>query len=137
METELKVIISIHSSVLSFLHETRFFFSLSFITVLFLSLHVGEHKYVYVHVHAPMHIFKMLTVVFTIHCTVAPLTYTPSQKGRGRVNAKLAPAHASEKCQSIYKNGLLKQYQQLFFMLILYWPRQTARDRHSFLFLGS
>lgn len=91
-------------SVLTFLHETRFF-SLSFITVFFLSLHVCEHMCVYVHIHAPMHIFKMLTVFFTTHCTMAPLT--PPAKKAG---AQTCSRACKWKCQSIYKNGLLKQY---------------------------
>lgn len=45
------------------------------------------------------------TVFFTTHCTVAPLTFSPSQKGRGIGNAKLAPDHASESAKAYIRTA--------------------------------
>lgn len=46
--------------------------------------------------YVSIYIFKILTAIFSAHCTVVPLTYSTSQKGRHTVNAKLAPDHARE-----------------------------------------
>lgn len=81
-----------------------FFFSLlySFYISVSLSLHICMWIYMYVHVCMPacMYIFKTLAAIFSAHCTVVPLTYSTSQKGRRAVNAKLAPDPARESAKA-------------------------------------
>lgn len=75
-------------------------FSLCFIHYISFSLSACVYVNISMCMYASMRIFKILTVFFTTHCTVGPLTYFPSQKGRAIVNAKLAPDHASRSAKA-------------------------------------
>lgn len=136
METEVKANTYIHFSVLSFPHETRFFFLFaSFIT--FFSLSACLYVNICVCMHACTYAYIWDTVIFYNHCTVAPLTNSPSQKGRGIVNAKLAPHHANESAKAYIRMASSNNTNSFFSCSLFIGLDRQPRDRRSFLFLGS
>lgn len=81
-----------------------FFLFHLFILHLFFSLCIYVCEYICMCMHVCMHVciyvYIQDTAFFSAHCTVVPLTYSTSQKGRCTVNAKLAPDHARESAKA-------------------------------------
>lgn len=88
--------ISSKQDFFSFIHSFYISFSLS--AYMYVNIYVCVCMYACMYVS--MYIFKILTAFFSAHCTVVPLTYSTSQKGRCTVNAKLAPDHAGESAKA-------------------------------------